>query len=157
MNMSPDHMFLLREVLAKLEGSYDVVVIDTPPGAGYMTYNALAAATDVLIPVAARGFSDEGLAATVEGVERARATFNPGLRLAGIFFTNVESNTVVAQTVMQNVRDDYKQQVLPFAVPKAAALDKGNAAGLPGVLIDPRHPATDIYKKLARRLLRGDK
>jgi chromosome partitioning protein len=154
MNMSPAQMFLLRELLAKLDGDYDVVVIDTPPGAGYMTYNALAAATDVLVPVAARGFSEEGLAATVAGVEQARTTFNPQLRLAGIVFTTVESRTLVSGSVLESVRHDYPKQVLPFAVPKAAPLDKGNLAGIPGVLLDPRHPAAAVYTKLARRLLR---
>ena len=68
MNMQPTQMFLLREILGRLGDRYDVILIDTPPGAGYMTYNAQAAATDVLIPVAARGFSEEGLAATMASV-----------------------------------------------------------------------------------------
>ena len=48
--------FKREEVLARaLEGhvsSYDIVVIDTQPGLGQLTVNALCAASEVLIPVA---------------------------------------------------------------------------------------------------------
>ena len=118
-----------------------------------MTYNAQAAATDVLIPVAARGFSEEGLAATMASVREAQARINPALRLAGIVVTFVERRTTVSTEVLAGVRASYPKDVLPFEVPKASVFDKGNAIGIPGVLLETRHPAVDVYKKLARRLL----
>src|SRR4051812_33853904 len=41
MNMSPGDMFLLRELLGRIDEDYDVILIDTPPNEGYMTYSAL--------------------------------------------------------------------------------------------------------------------
>jgi hypothetical protein len=41
MNMSPGDMFNLREALARVADDYDVILIDTPPNEGYMTYSAL--------------------------------------------------------------------------------------------------------------------
>jgi chromosome partitioning protein len=153
MNMQPTQMFLLRQVLGRLEDSYDVILIDTPPGAGYMTYNAQAAATDVLIPVGCQAYGENGLAATIASVREAQQRFNPGLRLAGIVPTLVERRTTVSAEVLAGVRATYGRDVLPFEIPKAAVFNKGNAIGIPGVLLEPRHPAVETYKKLARRLL----
>jgi chromosome partitioning protein len=153
MNMTPMQVFALREMLARLTGDYDVVVIDTPPGAGYLTYNALAAATDVLVPVAARGFSEEGLAATVEGFQQATHQLNPALRFAGIIMTNVERRLLISGLVSKGVKSDYRDYFLPIEIPKAALLDKGNASGLPAVVLDRNHRASAAYIKLAKRLL----
>ncbi|MFD5536662.1 ParA family protein [Streptomyces sp. NPDC127079] len=153
MNMSPADMFLLRDIVAKLDEHYDFILIDTPPNEGYMTYNALAAADQVLIPVATQGFSEEGLAQTLDGIAQARKSYNPKLGIAGVLFTKVEKGTVVSSSVLANVQEDYPDVLLPFAVPKAASLDKGNMVGIPGVIFDPRHRASEVYMSLARRLM----
>jgi chromosome partitioning protein len=156
MNMSPGDMFNLREILSRLDGDYDIILIDTPPNEGYMTYSALAAADAVVIPVATKGFSEEGLAQTIEGITAARKSYNPTLALAGILFTNVEPGTIVSSSVLKNVQEDYADAILPHAIPKAAVLDKGNAAGIPGVLIEPKHKAAEAYRNVARRLVDAD-
>ncbi|HEV2639389.1 MAG TPA: ParA family protein [Actinocrinis sp.] len=155
MNMSPGDMFRVREIIDQLKDDYDFVLIDTPPSEGYMTYNALAAADEVIIPVATRGFSEEGLAQTVVGIDDARRAYNKGLRLGQIIFTNVEKGTIVSSSVLEGVQQDYPDADLSFVVPKAASLDKGNAGGIPGVLFDPQHPASEVYRRLARKLAYG--
>jgi chromosome partitioning protein len=126
MNMRPGDMFNLRDALVRIADDYDVILIDTPPNEGYMTYSALAAAHAVIIPVATRGFSEEGLAQTIDGIKAARKQYNSQLALAGIIFTNVEQGTIVASEVLKSVQADYPDAVIPHAVPKAAVFDKGN-------------------------------
>jgi AAA domain, putative AbiEii toxin, Type IV TA system len=118
-----------------------------------MTYSALAAADAVIIPVATRGFSEEGLTQTIDGITAARKTYNPGVALAGILFTNVEQGTIVASQVLKSVREDHEGAIFPHAIPKASVLDKGNAAGIPGVLLEPKHKAAEAYRNVARRLI----
>ena len=155
MNMKPGDMFILRELLHRLDDDYDIILIDTPPNEGYMTYSALAAADGVIIPVATRGFSEEGLAQTIEGITAARRQYNAKLELSGILFTNVEQGTVVASEVLNNVRAEFGDVVFSDSIPKAAILDKGNAAGLPGVLLQPGHKAAEAYRNVARSLVHG--
>jgi chromosome partitioning protein len=151
MNMSPGDMFRLREIITSLNDAFDFIVIDTPPNEGYMTYNALAAADEILIPVATQGFSEEGLSQTIDGITQARKSYNPNLKLGGILFTKVEPRTLVASSVLKSIQDDHPGVVIPFAIPKAATLDKGNLVGIPAVIIDPSHPASERYLQLARR------
>src|SRR6266516_6455095 len=156
MNMSPGDMFNLKEILGRIDADYDVILIDTPPNEGYMTYSALAAADAVIIPVATRGFSEEGLAQTVDGITAARKSYNPNLALAGILFTNVEKGTLVASSVLKNVQRNYADSVFGDRIPKASLFDKGNEAGLPGVLVEPGHKAAKAYRNVARRLIDAD-
>jgi hypothetical protein len=46
--------------------------------------------------------------------------------------------------------------VFNTSIPKAAILDKGNAAGLPGVLLQPGHKAAEAYLNVARSLVHGE-
>jgi hypothetical protein len=63
----------------------------------------------------------------------------------------------VASEVLKSVQADYPEAVIPHAVPKAAVFDKGNATGIPGVLLEPKHKAAEAYRNIARRLIDGDK
>jgi chromosome partitioning protein len=47
----------LKKVLDEIQGDYDYVVIDCPPSVGLLTFNALRAATDVMVPVEMGYFS----------------------------------------------------------------------------------------------------
>ena len=41
----------LKDVLAAVSKDYDYVVVDCPPAVGLLTFNAIRAATDVVVPV----------------------------------------------------------------------------------------------------------
>ena len=56
----------LREVLAELKNEYDYVIIDCPPAVGLLTFNALRAATDVIVPVETGYFALHGLSRQLE-------------------------------------------------------------------------------------------
>ena len=43
--------FRIRDVLAQVDGDYDVVVIDCPPQLGFLTMSALSAATGILVTI----------------------------------------------------------------------------------------------------------
>jgi chromosome partitioning protein len=56
----------LREVLNQIGNNYDFIVIDCPPAVGLLTFNAIKAATDVIIPVETGYFSLHGLSKQLE-------------------------------------------------------------------------------------------
>ena len=56
----------LRDALAPLAPDYDFLLIDCPPSLGLLTVNALAAASDVIVPVQCEYLALEGLSLLVE-------------------------------------------------------------------------------------------
>ena len=51
-------------VLEKVEKDYDYTVIDCPPSVGLLTFNAIRAATDVVVPVETGYFRCTGSASS---------------------------------------------------------------------------------------------
>src|SRR4051794_35313336 len=47
----PGRQDRLADALARVEGDYDFCVIDCPPNVGLLTFNAMRAASDIIIPV----------------------------------------------------------------------------------------------------------
>ena len=56
----------LKKVLNEMQDDYDYAVIDCPPSVGLLTFNALRAATDVIVPVEMGYFSLHGLSRQLE-------------------------------------------------------------------------------------------
>ena len=47
----PDSELCLKKVLDAVKDQYEYVIVDCPPAVGLLTFNALRAATDVIVPV----------------------------------------------------------------------------------------------------------
>jgi chromosome partitioning protein len=56
----------LKEALNEIKNDYDYTIIDCPPAVGLLTFNALRAATDVIVPVETGYFALHGLSKQLE-------------------------------------------------------------------------------------------
>ena len=75
---------LYNEEITSMEDSFDYVLIDCAPALSELTYNALAAATGVIIPVQLDSLSVDGLGRMTEAANAVRSKLNPDLRLLGL-------------------------------------------------------------------------
>ncbi|KAI93527.1 hypothetical protein T281_16165 [Rhodomicrobium udaipurense JA643] len=68
----------------KVEGQFDVVIMDTPPRLTAATVNALCVSTDVLIPTVVDSTSMEAVLGFAQTVSSFRQRYNPRLEIAGV-------------------------------------------------------------------------
>ena len=61
--------YRLKEALEPIAGSYDYIIIDTPPALGVLTTNALTSATSAIIPAQAEVHSLQGIGLLYEAVQ----------------------------------------------------------------------------------------
>ena len=103
----PDYIFFLRDQLALLQG-VDYVVIDTPPSLAALTVASLGASDAVFVPLHPEFFGNEGMTALLDMCARLRKSFNPQLRVGGIFFTEYAPayRRTLHHQVVQQLRDD---------------------------------------------------
>jgi len=74
-----------ERTLRPLSESFSFVLFDCPPSLNLLTMNALAAADEVLIPVASEYLALQALQDVLDiAVEEVRAELNPDLKIAGI-------------------------------------------------------------------------
>lgn len=150
-NMEPDDIFALREILAQLDADYDFMFIDTYGTTGYLVYNALAAANEIIIPMKAGSWSDSGVAQALSSIQRARQRYNAGLKLSGILPTMVD-HTIHTATLLEDAESAYADLLYPMHIIQSTKVNQANTLGMPIVIYEPSHPAAIAYEQLAERL-----
>jgi chromosome partitioning protein len=142
----------LRRALDPLVGSYDDVVIDTPPNLGLLTVNALLPADVVIAPVSAE---DEGSA---QGLAELRATFAKLEELRGgsqpqlvVLLTRWQEGRLMAQAVEEAVVG--RGFVITARIPARAAVQQAAAWRTPLVLAARDNPASGAYAAFVDELL----
>ena len=106
--------FILRERLAGL-AAYDFVLFDCPPELGILSLNALLAASEVLVPVAADPLSLEGVARLVETLDALARRFGHEMPVR-ILPVRVRPRTLVSQAVLEALERRYADRLLPLFV-----------------------------------------
>ncbi len=155
MGMRPDDMWTLEEILKPLDAEYDYMIFDTSPAEGLMAYNALAAADEVIIPVAASSFSEDGLAQAIDAINRARQKYNKKLKLRNILLTKAE-RTLISSSLLESIIKDYPDSLFKTSVVKSTVVDQANELGQPVMIYDPEHRAAEAYRQLAESIINGD-
>ena len=102
----------LQAALAPIAGRYDLVIIDTPPTAGELQYNALQAATGLIIPLAADIFGLQGLYQITDTAAQIRKT-NRGLTVKGIVFTRHNDRSRLARQMQATITGKAADMGLP--------------------------------------------
>lgn len=101
-----------REMLLKkrLEAAssaidFDYILLDCPPSLGILTINALAVATEVIIPMLPHFLALQGMAKLLETIQLVSKRMNPKLKVSGIALTMFDSNTKLSSEVMAELEN----------------------------------------------------
>lgn len=95
------------EPMKYLEDFFDYILIDSAPALSELTYNALAAATWVVIPVQLGSLSIDGIARMIEAYRKVRQKLNPDLELRGLLIVMADERTNLARETIDYLRDTY--------------------------------------------------
>ena len=95
----------LERALRDVSGSYDYIVIDTPPSLGVLTVNAYTAADRLIIPMISDIYSIQGIYQLYDTVEQARDYCNPALTISGILITKYNGRAVVRRDLKESIEE----------------------------------------------------
>jgi chromosome partitioning protein len=145
--------FFLKKALESARDRYDYILIDCPPSLGVLTLNGITAADEVLIPMQCEYFAMEGLSHLLQTIKRVQKGINPALKIGGIFFTMYDPRTRLAQQVVKEVGEYFKNKVFTTIIPRNVRLSEAPSHGLPISLYDPLCSGARAYKSLAQEVL----
>jgi chromosome partitioning protein len=145
--------FRLRGAMGGLTRPFRFVLVDCPPSLGLLTVNALAAATEMLVPMQAEYFALEGLSHLMYTQQLVRMNLNPELGLGGIVLTQFDSRTALAWEVLQEVRRAYPDKVFRTLVPRNVRIGEAPSHGMPVIRYDSACRGSTAYRHLADELL----
>jgi len=143
----------LRDQLLAVEGSYDYVMIDTPPSLGVLTINALVAATKVIIPTEARFFSLQGLQMLEESIEEI-LYLNPRLEVLGILLSKMDRRLKEERQVADYLRQRWGVRVFGTEVGTNSKILEAGSAGTSVFHYQGAERAADTYLTLADEVLK---
>lgn len=150
----PGRDLRLRAALGGLPG-YDFTIIDTAPGRGLLSLNALAAATEILIPLDPSRYALAGVESLLALAGDVRRFLphpgNPSApRLLGLVLNRVARNRTHADAEKE-LRTHFGDRLLAV-VPAAVAVDAAGWANRPVVLADPASAPSLVLLELAQRI-----
>lgn len=131
---------------------FDYVIIDTPPSLGILTQNALAAAHQVLIPIALTEFSLIGmdkLDATIEDLREQLDLHD--LEVLGVVATFYE-DTTTARDTWAILEKKFEGRLIETRIPKNLDLEKAHRANESVLSHAPASSGGQAYQQLAREV-----
>lgn len=104
MKSGPGSARRLQKAIEPVKKDYDFIFIDTPSAAGEMQYNAMQAATDLIIPVQADTLSLQAFYQTTD-TARQFGRSNPGLTRYYVLFTQYDARGSITRTMRGIIED----------------------------------------------------
>jgi chromosome partitioning protein len=145
--------YALRRALAKINGEFDVVLIDCPPSLGVLTLNGLTAADEVMVPLQCEMLAHRGVGQLLRTVTDVQQITNAELALLGALPTLYDSRTTHSRDVLLDVADRYGLPVLAPPIPRTVRFAEASASGS-SVLAGKKNKGSVAYRELAGALLK---
>jgi chromosome partitioning protein len=146
----------LRERLDEISNTYDHVVVDAPPHLGMLTWMALTAAREVLVPVRTEPYDTMGVGLILGTINKVQRRLNPDLRLAGILPTQYDRRkSVDREVLLQLVAALGENGPVLEPVPESAVFGHAARDGRIALEAFPGTKAVQVYARLAAAMATG--
>ncbi len=155
---------ILKERLKSAQHDFDFILIDCPPSLGLLTINALAVATEVIIPMQPHFLALQGVGKLLETVALVSRRMNPLLKVSGIVLTMFDSQTKLSNEVVNDLNgfiENAKGKPLPWAnakifeskIRRNIKLAESPSFGQTILKYEPQSHGAADYRALAREVL----
>jgi chromosome partitioning protein len=144
---------LRRNLETVTEERWDYALLDCPPTLGVLTVNALAATSEVLVPVEAHVMALSGLAQLIETVQLVQERLNPALKITGILACRVDARTRHAQEVVEQLRERFGNLVYKSVIRENVRVAEAPSFSVPITVYDQRSYGAVDYRALADEVI----
>lgn len=148
-----DREYILKKSIARIRKNYDYIILDCPPSLSMLTVNAMTAADTVLVPIQCEYYALEGLTQLIHTIHLVQKKLNPNLELEGVVFTMYDSRTNLSLQVVENVKDNLKQNIYKTIIPRNIRLAEAPSHGLPINIYDTKSSGAESYRLLAQEVM----
>lgn len=142
---------VISKALQRLQGHFDVVLMDCPAMLGVLMVNALAACQQLLIPVQTEFLALKGLERmlrTLQMIARSRGDTLPHTIIPTFFDRRTRAST----DALRALRDQYAERLWPRVIPVDTQFREASKAGVPINVHNPGARGSAAYASLLRWL-----
>ena len=149
--------YILKKEVEKIKKDYDFVLIDCPPSLSMLTINSMCAADTVLVPIQCEYYALEGLTQLMHTINLVQERLNPELEIEVVVFTMYDARTNLSLQVVENVKNNLKQNIYKTIIPRNIRLAEAPSYGKPITEYDPKSTGAESYRLLAEEVIhRGE-
>lgn len=141
----------LRSALAR-SSPRDFVLIDCPPALGLLSVSALAAATEVLVPVTTGSMELEAVAELRTTIADVAEALNPGVTIRHVLACRVDTRRRLDVDVLASLRAAFPDQVLDTVITERVRLRESYSHRRPITMYDPDGEAARQYRAAATEI-----
>jgi chromosome partitioning protein len=142
----------LLKALEPVKPAYEWCIIDCPPSVGLITFNALRACDEVIVPVETGYFSLHGLAKMMETLEVLRDKCHKDVAIR-VLPTLYDTRTKLAREVLSELRAKFRDYLMESTVNFNTKLKEAASFGQPITEYDPGSRGYKDFVNLARELM----
>lgn len=148
-----DKEYILKKSIDLVKDQYDYIIIDCPPSLNVLTVNAMTTADTVLVPIQCEYYALEGLTQLIHTINLVKNRLNPNLELEGVVFTMFDARTNLSLQVVENVKNNLKQNIYKSIIPRNVRLAEAPSHGMPINVYDPKSSGAEGYRDLAQEVI----
>lgn len=145
--------YILKDAVAKIQNDYDFIIMDCPPSLSMLTINAMTAADSIIVPIQCEYYALEGLSQLVHTIQLVQDRLNPKLEIEGVVFTMYDARTNLSLEVVENVKDNLKQNIYKTIIPRNVRLAEAPSHGMPINIYDAKSAGAESYRLLAEEVI----
>jgi len=151
--------YRLKEAFVGLNGTYDYVIIDTPPALGILTINALAACDEIIVPAQADIFSLNGIKQLHETTQAVKEYCNPKLKILGILLTRHNARSILSRDiadVIEQTAQHLQTKLFRTTIRENIAIKEAQAKQQSIYDYAPKSNAATDYLAFTKEILSGE-
>ncbi|MFT3983136.1 MAG: AAA family ATPase [Lachnospiraceae bacterium] len=145
--------YILKQEVDWVKEDYDFIIIDCPPSLSMLTVNAMTTADSVLVPIQCEYYALEGLSQLIHTINLVKKRLNEDLDIDGVVFTMYDSRTNLSAQVVENVKENLKQNVYSTLIPRNIRLAEAPSHGMPICFYDSKSVGAENYAALAEEVI----
>lgn len=146
----------IRHHLMEADQQFDYVLIDCPPSLGQLTQTALAASTEVLMPIQCEYFAMEGLTQMIQVIRGVMRRDANQLAFGGILLTMYDHTLELTAEVDADVREFFGDIVFDTVIPRDIAVSEAPSHGRAVLDHAPRSRGARAYTELCMEVMNRD-
>lgn len=146
----------LTNIIESLSGTYDYVIIDSPPNLGFLTFSSLRASNRVIIPIETSCFSLVGLNKILSMIELIRIKLNHTTVVNGLI-TIYDRRVRYSQFILEEIKKCFMDNLMETVIRINISLREAASFGKPVIEYSRYSAGAKDYLKLANELLNETK
>ena len=147
---------VLARSFQNIESHYDYIIVDCPPGLGLLTFNALRACSEALIPIEMSVFSLQGVARLLETIEILKEKYGHIVKPKALA-TMCNPRTFFAKEVLRNIEEHFEKDMYKTIIHDTVRLKEAAGFGIPIHKYNKRCRGAEDYMGLTGEVLAEEK